>query len=73
MNFMSVLALPPQYSLADENYGHHAHNESMLADDHHSFNTFNLFSMSVENNDLNFDEFITNCEAINHASTSDKW
>lgn len=70
---MSVLALLPQYSSADENYGHHTHNESMLVDDHHSFNTFNLFSMSVENDDLNFDEFITNCEAISHASTSDKW
>ncbi len=69
---MSVLALRPQYSSADENYGHHAHNESILADHHHSFNTFNLSSMSVENDDLNFDEFITNCEAICHASICDK-
>ncbi len=73
INFMSVLALLPQYSSANENYGHHAHNESMLADDHHSFNTFILSSITVENNDMNFDEFITNYEAISHASTSDKW
>ena len=69
---MSVLVLSLQYSSADENYWHHAYNESMLADDYHSFNTFNLFSISVENDDLNFDEFITNCKAIINASTSDK-
>ena len=69
---MSVLAISPQYSLADENYGHYAHNESMLADNCNFFNTFNLFSISVENNDLNFDEFFTNCKAISHASNSDK-
>ncbi len=69
---MSVLALPPPYSSADGNYRHHAHNESILADDNHSFNTFNLNSMSVEKNDLNFDEFITNCEAICYSSTTDK-
>lgn len=45
----------------------------MLADNCDSFNTFNLFFMSVENNDLNFNEFITNCKAINHASNFDKW
>lgn len=44
----------------------------MPADDRNSFNTFNLSSMSVENNNLNFDEFITNCKAISHASNSDK-
>lgn len=45
----------------------------MLDDDHDSFNAFNLSSMSVQNDDLNFDELITNCEAISHASTSGKW
>ena len=45
----------------------------MLADNRDFFNTFNLSSISVENNDLNFDEFITNCKAISHASNSDKW
>ena len=72
INFISVLALPSQYLLADENYGHYAHNKSMLADDCDSFNTFNLSLMSVENNDLNFDELIANCKTISHASNSDK-
>lgn len=70
LNFMSILALPSQYSSVDENYGHHTHNESLLADDHHSFYAFDISSIPVENNDLNFDEFITTCEAISHASTS---
>ncbi len=70
---MSVLAFPPQCSSTDDNHGHNAHNESMLADDHHFLNTFSLSLMSVENDNLNFDEFITNCEAVSHASTSDKW
>ena len=69
---MSVLVLPAQSSSADENYRHHSHNESLLADDHDSFNIFNLSSMSVENDHLNFDELMTNCEAISHVYTSDK-
>lgn len=70
---MSILALLPQYSSADENYGHYPYNKSMLADNHDFFNTFNLFFISVKNNDLNFDEFIINYKAISHASNSDKW
>lgn len=45
----------------------------MPANDRDSFNSFNLSSISVENDDLNFDKFITNCKAISHTSNSDKW
>lgn len=69
---MNVLTLFPQYLSTDESYGHYAYNESMLADDCDFFNIFNLFSISVKNNNLNFDEFITNCKVISHASNSDK-
>lgn len=72
INLISVLALPLQYSSADKNYGHYAHNKSMLADDCDSFDTFNLSSILVQNNDLNLDEFITNCKIISYASNSDK-
>lgn len=44
----------------------------MLANDFDFLNTFNLFFISVENKDLNFDEFIANCKTISHASNSDK-
>lgn len=45
----------------------------LLIDDHDFLNTFNFSSMLVENNNLNFNEFITNCKAINHIFTFDKW
>lgn len=54
---MSVLALPSQRN---------AYNGSILADEHHSFNTFDPSLISDENDDLNFDEFI---KAISHGSS----
>ena len=44
----------------------------MLADDRDFFNTLNLFFISVKNNDLKFDEFITNYKAISYAFNFDK-
>lgn len=73
INFMIVLAFPPKYSSADKNYRHYAYNKSILANDYDFFNTFNLSSILVKNDDLKFDEFITNCKAISHASNSDNW
>lgn len=67
---MSVRALPSQYSSADKSYGRNAYNGSILADDYHSFNTFNPSLISDENDDLNFDEFI---KAISHGSTPNKF
>lgn len=72
INFMSLLALLLQYSSADKNYGYYTYNKSILADDCDFFNTFNLFFISIENKDLNFDGFIINCKAFSHASNSDK-
>lgn len=69
---MSILALPSYYSSVNDNYGHHSYNESLIPDECCSFYAFDSSSMSVENHDLNFDEFITNCKAISHLSTSDR-
>lgn len=44
----------------------------MLADNCDLFNTCNLFSILIENNDLNFDKFIKNYEAISHMSNFNK-
>lgn len=51
---------------------HYAYNKFILVDNCNSFNTFNYFFILVENNDLNFDEFIINCKTISHTSKSDK-
>lgn len=68
---MSVLALPSYYLSANENYGHHSHNKSLIPDKSHSFHAFDSSFMLIENDDLNFDEFITNCKAINHADQAE--
>lgn len=69
---MSVLVLSSYYSSANENYGHHTHNEFLIPDERHSFHAFGSFSIPVENNDLNFDVLIINCEVISYTSTSDR-
>lgn len=70
IHFMSVVAIPSQYSSADKSYGRNAYNGSILADEHHSFNTFDPSLILDENDDLNIDEFIN---AISHGSTLDKF
>lgn len=41
-----------------------------MLSDNLSFNTFDSSLVPDANDDLNFDEFITNCEAIDHESSS---
>lgn len=72
LNFMSVLAVISYYSSANKNYEHHTHNKSLISDEHYFFHAFDSFSMLVENNDLNFNEFIINCKVINYTSISNR-
>lgn len=44
----------------------------MLADHYHFFYLFNFSFIPIENNNPNFNEFITNYKAINHMSSFDK-
>lgn len=70
---MTVFALFPQYLSINKNYRYYTKNESMLANDYDFFSIFNLFSILVKNNNLNFDEFITNCKAISFIFTLNKY
>lgn len=72
MNFISVLALPSYYSSENENYGRNTYNEFLILDGRYFFHVFDSFSISVEDDDLNFDKIITNCKAISHISVSDR-
>lgn len=56
--------------LNDMSYEPYTHNQSMLSNDF-CFNTSNSL-LGNGNNDLHFDEFILNCQAISHKSFLDE-
>ena len=64
---MSILSHSLSNPLADISYEQNACNGSMLADES-SFKAFDFVAKNV-NNDLNFDEFITNCKVVTHESS----
>lgn len=65
MYFLTLLYIHNQ----KKNHEPNAYSGSMLSDNL-SFNTFDFSLVPDANDDLNFDEFITNCEAINYESSS---